>query len=49
MAQIYAKYRCSEVAIEEVPPEETHKDGAIAGTELEDGVYVVSDMVEKPS
>lgn len=49
MAQIYAKYRCSVVAIEEVPPEETHKYGVIAGSELEDGVYVVSDMVEKPS
>jgi len=32
-----------------VPPEETHKYGVIAGTELENGVYVVSDMVEKPS
>lgn len=49
MAQIYAKYRCSIVAIEEVPREETHKYGVIAGSELEDGVYVVSKMVEKPS
>jgi UTP--glucose-1-phosphate uridylyltransferase len=48
MATIYAKYRCSIVAIEEVPPEEVHKYGVIAGSELEPGVYVVSDMVEKP-
>jgi UTP--glucose-1-phosphate uridylyltransferase len=49
MAKIYAKYRCSIVAIEEVPNEEVHKYGVIAGSELEDGVYVVSDMVEKPA
>jgi UTP--glucose-1-phosphate uridylyltransferase len=49
MAKIYAKYRCSIVAIEEVPHEEVHKYGVIAGSELEEGVYVVSDMVEKPS
>jgi len=48
MARIYAKYRCSVVAIEEVPPEEVHKYGVIEGSELEDGVYVVSKMVEKP-
>jgi UTP--glucose-1-phosphate uridylyltransferase len=49
MARIYAKYRCSVVAIEEVPPEEVHKYGVIEGSELEEGVYVVSKMVEKPT
>jgi UTP--glucose-1-phosphate uridylyltransferase len=49
MAKIYAKYRCSIVAIEEVPNEEVHKYGVIAGSELEDGVYMVSDMIEKPA
>jgi len=48
MAAIYAKYRCSVVAIEEVPHEEVYKYGVIEGSELEDGVYVVSNMVEKP-
>jgi UTP--glucose-1-phosphate uridylyltransferase len=48
MARIYAKYRCSVVAIEEVPHEEVYKYGVIEGSELEDGVYVVSKMVEKP-
>ncbi|MCB1723538.1 MAG: UTP--glucose-1-phosphate uridylyltransferase GalU [Gammaproteobacteria bacterium] len=49
MAKIYEKYRCSVVAIEEVPRDEVHKYGVIAGSELEDGVYVISKMVEKPS
>ncbi len=48
MARIYNKYRCSIVAIEEVPQDEVHKYGVISGSELEDGVYVVSQMVEKP-
>ncbi len=48
MARVYAKYRCSVVAIEEVPQEEVHKYGVIEGSELEEGVYVVSKMVEKP-
>lgn len=49
MAKLYSKYRCSIVAIEEVPMEETSKYGVIAGSELEDGVYVINDMVEKPA
>jgi len=49
MARLFAKYRCSIVAIEEVPHEEVHKYGVIEGSELEDGVYVISKMVEKPT
>ncbi len=36
------------VAIEEVPKEETHKYGVIAGEEIQKGLYRVTDMVEKP-
>jgi len=48
MVQIYKKYRCSVVAIEEVPHDEVDKYGVIAGAPLEEDIYVVSDMVEKP-
>jgi len=48
MAQIYRKYRCSIVAIEEVPVDQVHKYGVIECSPLEDDIYVVSDMVEKP-
>jgi len=48
MVALYEKYRCSIVAIEEVPMEETHKYGVIAGEEIELGIFRVSDMVEKP-
>lgn len=48
MADIYEKYRCCVIAIQEVDPEEVYKYGVIAGRELDDGVFIVSDMVEKP-
>jgi UTP--glucose-1-phosphate uridylyltransferase len=48
MAQLYNQFRCSIVAIQEVPADETHKYGVIAGQELKDGLFRVDDMVEKP-
>lgn len=49
MVRIYAKYRCSIVAIEEVPIDQVHKYGVIAGKQIEEGIFMVKDMVEKPS
>ena len=49
MADLYAKYQCSIVAIEEVDPAETHRYGVIAGVEVEPGLYHVKEMVEKPA
>lgn len=48
MINLYNKYKCCIVAIMEVPNEEVHKYGVIEGTELENGVFIVSNMVEKP-
>lgn len=48
MVKLYNKYKCSIVAIEEVPKNEVNKYGVIAGKEIENGVYMVNDMVEKP-
>lgn len=50
MIEVYREYRCSIVAIEEVPKEQTGKYG-IVKCELiagHDDIYRVSDMVEKP-
>ncbi len=49
MEALYRQFRCSIVAIQEVPAEETYKYGVIAGEALKDGIYRVDDMVEKPS
>lgn len=48
MAQLYQQFRCSIVAIQEVPQDQAHKYGVIAGEALKDGLYRVDDMVEKP-
>lgn len=49
MAELYKKYRCSIVAIEEIDIKHSFRYGIISGKEIEDGVYMISDMVEKPS
>ena len=49
MAGLYKQFRCSIVAIEEVPAEETHKYGVIAGEQFQDHLFKVTDMVEKPA
>jgi len=50
MIEVYAKYQCSIVAIEEVPLDQTNKYGIIAGNPVDgtDDIYRVLDMVEKP-
>jgi len=45
---VYKKYQCSIVAIEEIPKEDTNKYGVIAGNEIEPGLFMVKNMVEKP-
>jgi len=49
MIKLHEKYKCSIIAIEEIPMEETHKYGVIAGNEIEPGIFIVKDMVEKPA
>ncbi len=50
MIEVYEKYQCSIVAIEEIPKEETNKYGVIAGhlVDNSDDIYRVTDMIEKP-
>jgi UTP--glucose-1-phosphate uridylyltransferase len=49
MVKLYEQYRCSIVAIEEIPREETYKYGVIAGDLEAEGLYRVREMVEKPA
>jgi UTP--glucose-1-phosphate uridylyltransferase len=49
MAQLFQEFGCSIVAVQEVPDEEIHNYGVIAGEQLRDGLYRVDRMVEKPS
>jgi UTP--glucose-1-phosphate uridylyltransferase len=49
MVRLYNQFRCSIVAIQEVPDDQISKFGVIAGEKMKEGLYQVSDMVEKPS
>lgn len=48
MVKLYKQFRCSIVAIEEVPMTEISRYGVIAGENIKEGLYRVTDMVEKP-
>lgn len=49
MAQLYKQFRCSIVAVMEVPDEEVHKYGVISGQAISDDLIRVESMVEKPA
>lgn len=48
MVKLYNQFRCSIVAIQEVPMEEIDKYGVISGDDMGNGLFRVKDMVEKP-
>lgn len=49
MVALYNQFHCSIVAVEEVPAGETHKYGVIAGDEIREDLFRVTNMVEKPA
>lgn len=49
LLQVYNQYRCSVVAVEEVPPSEVQHYGVVAGSAGDDGLIFIDDMVEKPA
>lgn len=48
LVKVYRRFGKSVVAITEVPIEDVHKFGIIQAELLEDGLYSVTDMIEKP-
>ncbi|MCY4096178.1 MAG: UTP--glucose-1-phosphate uridylyltransferase GalU [Gammaproteobacteria bacterium] len=49
LLDVYQKYRCSIVAVQEVPREVSDRYGIVVGEFLEDGVVDVKSLVEKPA
>lgn len=49
LVKVYSQFRCSVIAVQEVPMNEVHKYGVIKGTDLGDGLFSVTEMIEKPS
>jgi len=48
MVKLYDKYKCTILAIMEIPREHTNRYGIVDGELLEDNIYKVTNMVEKP-
>ena len=49
MVGLFNEYQCSIVAIEEVPLDQTASYGIIEGKEIQEGLFKVSNMIEKPT
>lgn len=48
LLDVYEKYQCSVIAVQEVPRELSDRYGIVAGEFIEDGVVDVTSLVEKP-
>ncbi|HUJ18284.1 MAG TPA: UTP--glucose-1-phosphate uridylyltransferase GalU [Nitrospirota bacterium] len=49
MIKVYQRYPSTILAIQKVPRNQTHQYGIIDGSRIEDGLYLVKDLVEKPA
>ncbi|EDP3130284.1 UTP--glucose-1-phosphate uridylyltransferase GalU [Campylobacter jejuni] len=49
MVKIYEKYRCTIIAVMEVPKEQVSNYGVIFGNFVEENLIMVNSMIEKPS
>ena len=49
LMEVFERFKCSVLGLQEVPPEEVNKYGIAGGKEIEPGVIKVDSLVEKPS
>jgi UTP--glucose-1-phosphate uridylyltransferase len=49
MMDVYQRYPATILAIQKVPKSQTKNYGIIGGRKLEDGIYHVTDLIEKPA
>ncbi len=49
MIDVFHRYPSTILAIQKVPRSQTHQYGVIDGRRIENGIYLVKDLVEKPS
>lgn len=49
MVKLFKQFRCSIVAVEEVPDADIHRYGVVAGEPLKEGVFRITEMIEKPT
>jgi UTP--glucose-1-phosphate uridylyltransferase len=48
LMNVYDKYKSTVIAIEEVPDERVERYGIIKGSKIDDSLYKIEDLVEKP-
>lgn len=48
LVDVYKKYHCCVVAVQQVAPDLTNRYGIIDAVEQEDGAFLVKDLIEKP-
>ena len=48
LVDLYMKKKSSVFSVEKIKPEETKRYGIISGNEVEDGIMLVDDLIEKP-
>lgn len=48
LLEVFQKYHCSVIGIEEVTPDVVHKYGVIKGEQVENNLYKIEDIIEKP-
>ncbi len=49
LIDVFERFRCSVIGVQEVPKEEVSKYGVVGGREVDEGVYKLDELVEKPS
>ncbi|MCG5535184.1 UTP--glucose-1-phosphate uridylyltransferase GalU [Ectothiorhodospira mobilis] len=49
MVEVYEEYGCSILGVEEVPEDQTHKYGVVRPERVQDGLWDVKAIVEKPA
>jgi len=49
LMDVYDRYKCSVVALEEVEPDLVHRYGIISGNQIAENIYYATDWIEKPT
>jgi UTP--glucose-1-phosphate uridylyltransferase len=48
LVDVFEKYNCSVIGLEEVPKEDVSKYGIVSGKEIENGLFKLNNFIEKP-
>ena len=49
LLEVFLRLKCSIIAVEPVPKDKVHRYGVIKGSRVEEGLYEIEDIIEKPS